>query len=394
MKPVVFLAVLCSLGFTAVSMARPADSSELDRDNIISVMKKVCDWQLANLPDETIVVGRNDPIRNTDWIRTAFFTGVMATYETTGEDRYIEAAIEWARGNEWRLGIRSRQLDDHCAGQTYAELFFIKKDPGMIAPFRATIDAYMTKAQSGPKDWQPGRKNWWWVDALFLSPPALARLSAATGDQKYLDYMNEMWWDATEFLYDREDHLYYRDHRYKQQEDGTWPRLSPNGKKIFWSRGNGWAMAGLVRVLQHMPQDFPDRERYVTLYTEMAEKIVSVQGEDGLWRSSLLDPVAYPTPETSGSGFFCYALAWGVNEEILDRDKYLPVVKRAWTALVDAVDKEGKLGWVQLVGKDPQLIRKEDTNEYGTGAFLLAGSEMAKLGLSSVTTMYLGRKAQ
>jgi len=372
MRCMTVFALVCALGCTAIYVTETNAMAELDRDSVIGVMRKVCDWQLANLPDTALIVGRIEPIRNTDWIRAAFFTGVMATYETTGERKYLDAALEWAQGNQWKPGPRPRSADDQCVGQTYAELFFIKKDPEMIAPIRASFDAMMA-------DPKPGREDWWWCDSLFMAPPALARLSVATGEEKYLDYMNSMWWDTTEFLYDAQDHLYFRDYRYKQQEDGTWFRRSPNDKKIFWSRGNGWVMGGTVRVLQYMPKDYPDRSKYVALFREMAGKVATLQCEHGLWSSSLLDAEAYPGRETSGSGFFCYALAWGINQGILDRDEYLPVVEKAWKGLVNAVDESGRLGWVQLVGKDPKTVRQDDTMEYGSGALLLAGSEVAKL---------------
>lgn len=370
--------LVVGLLFSDPAVRAEITATELQADNILSVMTRACDWQLANLPAEALITGKLRPIKNTDWIRAAFFTGVMATYESTGEEKYLDAAKRWARENEWKPGVRPRHADDHCVGQTYAEIYFAEGDVDVLGPVRATFDALIA-------DPKPGREDWSWCDSLFMAPPVLARLSAATGDAKYIDFMNRMWWDTTDHLYDTEEHLYYRDKRYMEQEDGTWLRRSPNDKKIFWSRGNGWVMGGTARVLQYMPRDYPDRPKYISLFKEMAAKIASVQGEDGLWRSSLLDAPAYPAKETSGSGFFCYALAWGINEGILDRDKYLPVVHKAWIGLVDAVDERGKLGWVQLVGRDPKLVTREDTMEYGTGAFLLAGSEILKLTLPTLT---------
>ena len=342
-----------------------------DRDETIAIMRKVCDWQLANLPDKALV-GRNwRPMVNNGWVRCTFLTGDMATYYTTGDEKYLNAAIELSEKESWLLAPRLRHASDHGIGQVYAEIYFIKKDPKMIAPTVETFD----KLIADPK---PGRVDGWWCDALFMAPPAMTMIAVATGEQKYLDFMNEMWWDTTEFLYDTEEHLYYRDKRYKVGPGGN-GKLSPRGKKIFWSRGNGWVMGGTVRVLQYMPPNYPDRPKYIKLFKEMASKIASTQGNDGLWRTSLLEAEWYPTGETSGSGFFCYALAWGINEGILEKDKYLPVVKKAWKALLAALDENGKLGWVQLIAREPRRIKKQDSMEYATGAFLLAGSEVIKL---------------
>jgi rhamnogalacturonyl hydrolase YesR len=289
----------------------------------------------------------------------------MAAYGTTGNKKYLEQATRWAESRHWKLGERPRHADDQAPGQTFLELYLLKKDPAKIANTKDTLDE-MIKT---PKQ---GREDWWWCDALFMAPPVLARLYAATGDKKYIDYMNTMWWDTTDFLFDPADNLYYRDKNYIG-------KLNANGKKIFWARGNGWVMAGTVRVLQYLPKDNQQRDRYITLLKAMAVSVSRVQGEDGLWRPSLLDSQEAPNPESSSSGFFCYALAWGINQGYLDRQTYLPVVKKAWRGLVGAVHPSGKLGWVQPIGAAPAKLTFEDNQEYGSGAFLLAGSEMQKL---------------
>ncbi|HEV2762730.1 MAG TPA: glycoside hydrolase family 88 protein, partial [Pyrinomonadaceae bacterium] len=214
--------------------------------------------------------------------------------------------------------------------------------------------------------------DWWWCDALFMAPPVLARLHAATGERKYLDFMHAMWWDTTDFLFDPAESLYYRDQNFVG-------KLNANGRKIFWARGNGWVMGGTVRVLQHLPANDPQRARYVELLKRMAASVSRLQGEDGLWRPSLLDPREAPVPETSSTGFFCYALAWGINQGHLERGTYLPVVRKAWRGLVGSVREDGKLGWVQRIGYAPDKVTAEDNQEYGSGAFLLAGSEMLRL---------------
>jgi unsaturated rhamnogalacturonyl hydrolase len=345
---------------TATKTAR--DSSKVDiyaKKSIRSMMEQVYDWQIKN-PVET-----NATKNNNLWARAAFYTGVMAAFRTTGDKKYLEQALRWGESREWKLGERPRHADDQAPGQTYLELYLLKKDPAMIAHTKSVLDEMIRN----PK---PGREDWWWCDALFMAPPVLARLYAATGDKKYLDFMNTMWWDTTDFLFDPEAKLYYRDKNYIGKPNA-------NGKKVFWARGNGWVMAGIVRVLQYLPKDDPARSRYVNLLQTMAASVSRLQGEDGLWRPSLLDPLEAPHPETSSTGFFCYALAWGINNGYLDRKTYLPVVRKAWQGLVSSVHPDGKLGWVQQIGAAPAKVTFEDNQEYGSGAFLLAGTEMYKL---------------
>jgi rhamnogalacturonyl hydrolase YesR len=184
--------------------------------------------------------------------------------------------------------------------------------------------------------------------------------------------MNRLWWKTTDYLYDPQERLYYRDSRYFSPREA-------NGAKIFWSRGNGWVLAGLARVLEYLPRDYKERPRFVRLFKDMAERVATLQRPDGYWRVSLLDPASYPIPETSGTGFFTYALAWGVNAGLLERGRFEPVILRGWSALNLAVSPDGKLGFVQPVGAAPGATGPDQTEIYGAGAFLLAGSELYRL---------------
>jgi len=346
---------------------------------IAAAMERAFEWQIGNivysapLPD-----GGFQDVSDTEWVRGAFFAGVSAAYEATGDQRYLDAAKEISERNAWQPGPRPRHADDHCIAQTYAKIYLVERDPRMIEATIARFDEMIAEPRPGPVAGWAEDDNWSWCDALFMAPPTMALVAEATGDLSYLDLMNTMWWETYDYLYDREENLWYRDGRYVIQEDGTGTRTS-HGHKIFWSRGNGWVFAGLALVLEHMPADYPERGRYEELFREMASKLVEVQGDDGLWRSSLLDPEEYPIPESSGSGFFAFGLAWGVNSGLLDVDTFLPAARRGWEGLVWAQQPSGKLGWVQQIGYDPRSVTADDSMEYGTGAFLLAGSEMLRL---------------
>ena len=363
-RPALVLLAACVLcapasASTRTRVRRPQRADDIySKASVRGVMRRVFDWQVAH-PVEI------DAQNNNLWARAALYAGVMSAYRATRDAAYLEQATRWAESRGWKLGDRPRHADDHAPGQTYLEIYLLKRDPAMLAQTKATLDAML----AGPR---PGREDWWWCDALFMAPPVLTRLYAATGDRKYLDFLDAMWWDTTDFLFDPSEGLYYRDKNYIG-------RPNANGKKVFWSRGNGWVMGGTVRVLQHLPKNHPTRGRYVQLLIRMAAAVARVQGDDGLWRPSLLDPTEAPVPETSGTGFFCYALAWGINNGVLDRKTYLPVVRKAWSGLVGHVREDGKLGWVQQIGAAPAKVTAEDNQEYGSGAFLLAGSEMLKL---------------
>ena len=328
-------------------------------------MQRVTNWQLNN--------PKHKP---TDWTNGAFYAGVTAAYKTTKSRAILDSLMALGQRTKWQPGARYDHADDIAISQTYIDLYRIKKDKGMIA---ATIDTVKKMRTLPGKEIERHGITWWWCDALFMAPPALIKLGVTLKDPSYFVINDSLFKQTTDLLYSKEEHLYFRDASYLINEKGEGKR-EKNGKVIFWSRGNGWVMRGLVRLLEEMPKDYHNRNYYLTIYREMAEKIITLQQADGLWRASLLDPASYPGGEGSGSGFFCYALAWGINKGILEKEKYKPVVQKAWAAINTLVSPEGRVGWVQPIGADPQKnFNPESWEVYGAGAFLLAGSEVNKI---------------
>jgi len=347
----------------AASQAAPF-SGDIEPRAILRVMTAAADWQLTH-------PSSHDPW---DWTQAAFYTGVMAFTRVTDDGKYVAAMRTMGEKNLWRPGLRPGHADDYAVIATYAKLYQIDRDPKMLRPATSLFNFLASRKYDEPLAWGNAieTRELAWCDALFMGPPALAAMTTATDDKRYLDLANRLWWKTTEYLYDKDEHLYFRDSRYFEPRE-------PNGKKVFWSRGNGWVIAGLVRVLEDMPEDYPDRPKYLTLYREMAAKVAAVQGTDGFWRASLLDPVSLPNPETSGTRFFVYAFAWGVNRGVLDRATFEPVVRRGWAAMARAVQADGMLGWVQRIGDKPGATSADTTEVYGVGALLLAGTEVHRL---------------
>jgi unsaturated rhamnogalacturonyl hydrolase len=350
---------------------RASDEFGVKSADVLAMMQKVADWQLAH-------PGPEPPLR---WTQAALYTGMMALGDLSAETRYREAMMAVGRAGAWQTGERPYHADDYCVGQMYCEMYMLHRDPAMIAPLRERFDYILahpspgaveviTKAEGIPG----GVMRWWWCDALFMGPPAWARLYAATGEGKYLDFMIREWKATSDFLYDKDEHLYFRDQSYFSKREA-------NGAKVFWSRGNGWVMGGLARVLQILPADHPERPYFQRQFLEMAEAALKCRQPDGLWHSSLLDPASYPLSESSGSGFFCYAMTWGINQGLLDRARFQPAVLQAWNSLVGLVNSDGKLTHVQPVGADPKNFDPNLSQTYGVGSFLLAGSEIHRMAL-------------
>ncbi|MEO6817791.1 MAG: glycoside hydrolase family 88 protein [Edaphobacter sp.] len=324
---------------------------------ISAAMKKVADWEL------TVA----EPSFNQQWTFAALYDGLLAASTTTHDAKYRDAVRHMAEHFDWQLlDKRFPHADDQALGQAYLDLYLADRKPERMAKTKAIMDRLVVREDD------PNKLLWWWCDALFMSPPVLLRTYAITHDHKYLDYMDHEWWLTSASLYDPQDHLYFRDSRYFTQKQA-------NGQKLFWSRGNGWVMGGLVNVLEYMPPDYPSRAKYVEQFRQMAAKLAEIQSTDGLWRSGLLDPDSYELPEVSGSAFITYGIAYGINHHILDRAKYEPVAEKAWKGMLSHVYADGRLGSIQPIDGQPGKFKPSASYVYGVGGFLLAGSEMHRL---------------
>ena len=337
------------------------------QEYIKNLMIKVTKWQLNNPKHELC-----------DWTNGAFYSGMFAAWKTTGSDEIYKALMDmgektgWKPCNTWNLA----RANDITISQTHVELYRIEKKDVMIRPFIDSLNVFMTREFPVQGMFV---QEWWWCDALFMAPPSIVKLGVTLNNMDYLRYNDKMFRSCYDLLYDKEEHLFARDILYLIK--GTDKDIrEANGQKIFWGRGNGWVAGGLTLVLDELPSDYPERPFYENMFKEMMTKLASIQQPDGLWRCSLLDPDSYPGGEVSGSGFFCYAMAWGINNGLLDKKIFLPVVKKAWIGLNGCLNDEGRLGWVQPIGDNPKKNFSENSWEvYGTGAFLLAGSEVIKL---------------
>lgn len=313
------------------------------------------------------------------WQIATYFTGVQAAYRATKDPAYLAASREWAELLGWKYHGRVLFADDLAMGQIYLDLHVLDPKPerlaGLLDQMATYYDRTTLKRGEFYTKWRDkerpftGRNLWWWCDALYMAPPVLARLSEITGDPRHVELMDKLYWDTVEQLYDTEEHLFFRDFTFLR-------KTTPSGRKLFWSRGNGWVYAGLVHVLDHLPKDAPRRADYLRLFREMTGALLRHQGADGLWRSSLNDPEYLPAPEASGTAFFCFGLLAGVNRGWLDEATHLPPALKAWAGLKTCLTPEGLLGHNQGVAEAPGPTRPGSTIDYAQGAFLLAASEL------------------
>ena len=368
MKRVVGLVLSLALAATAASAGDP-----------LVVGAKVADWQIANV-GKPIPAERPESYQTRGWVMGAYYVGLTAFASVSKAPRFTDAVIKAGDSEHWQLGARPTHADDYVIAQSWIWAYEQKHDPNMIAAVRARFDAILAMNPQGSLDFvgkAPGMEagcqdRWCWSDALFMGPPAWFELTRATGDAKYAAFADKEYWASVATLYSREDHLFYRDTRFIG-------RKGAHDERIFWARGNGWVYAGLARIIDILPPNAPERARYVQLFREMSAKLITVQKSDGTWPASLLEPGEGTPPETSGTGFFTFGLAYGVAHGLLTEPQYRAAANKGWAALERAVGPDGKLGWVQPIGAAPDTVKAEDTHPFGVGAFLLAASAMAEL---------------
>jgi len=361
-------------------MAQPQHTTE---QQVVALIDNVIGWQSQQT--EHI-----EKFTLTNWQFATYYIGMMKAYKTTGNKAYQEFLIQIGEDYQWETLPDMYHADKIAISQVYLDLYQQIGDTALIKNTKWVLDAHLLRNKPNPDvryNNNPYKHEWWsWCDALFMAPPTFAKMYEITGEEKYLNYAIDHWLITTDYLWDKNEDLIYRDDRY-------FGKKTKSGKKIFWSRGNGWVFGGLVHMLEIVPEDHPKRQILVDQFTVMAHKLLKLQEltSDGLWRSNLLDPGVFAylnrkgdkfiqtaeidIPENSGSAFFCYGFAWGINHGLLDRNLFEKPMIGAWEALTQHVNKEGRLGFVQPVGKDPKPYTADSWQEFGTGAFLLAASE-------------------
>lgn len=344
------------------------------RSEVVKTLKAVADWQIKDYD-----AGRH--AADADWTNGALFVGLVRWAQLAesldGNTAYYKWLYKIGARNRWHPDKAMYHADAFCVSQTYLDLYRKYKQRDLLLPTIARTEFVMNHPSGGGFNYTHGKpstmERWSWCDALFMAPPVYVKLYRLTGEKRFMDFADKEFRATTTHLFDAEENLFYRDHNYMP------PKTEANGKKIFWGRGNGWVMAGLANILRELPQGNGFRPFYEDLFVRMAGKLITLQGADGYWHASLLDPEAYPSPETSATGLITYALAYGVNAGLLSKEKFLPSIVKGWDALLRATDPDGRLGYVQPVGETPKQVTRQMTAVYGPGAMLAAGCEIFEL---------------
>ena len=163
-----------------------------------------------------------------------------------------------------------------------------------------------------------------WIDDMYMITIVQTQAYKASGNPEYLDRAARemvMYLDTLQL----KNGLFYH---------------APD-VPFIWSRGNGWMAAGMAELLGVLPSGHPCRARIMDGYLLMMNTLKGYQRKSGLW-NQLIDKEDF-WGETSGSAMFTYAMILGIKAGWLDEASFAPVVRKAWTALVDHIDENGNI---------------------------------------------------
>ena len=365
------------------------------QSEMLRAARQANDYFMNKYADPTLAtnVGRIRP--SSLWTRAVYYEGLMALEGIDPQQRYVDYALRWAEFHRWtpRNGPETCDADDQCCAQTYVELIpYTGREYGdVLRNVIANLDHQMrtrntrkivTKKEKNSA--QDSLLGWWtWIDAIQMAMPLYMQVARLTGRKEYSSHAMRMYlWSRNTCgggLFNEEEGLWWRDADYVP------PYKEPDGNQCYWSRGNGWVYAALVRCMNQLSPKDKIYKQLKQDFLLMSKALVKCQREDGFWNPSLTSS-NYEMKETSGTALFLYGMAWGIQKGYLKEKAYRPVCDKAWKAMVkDAVHHDGFLGWMQGTGKDPSAgqplsyDKVPDFEDYGTGCFLLGAAEYYKL---------------
>ena len=380
------IALVALVGLTTTATAQ---------NNVLESAQKTNNYFMMKYSDPTLPTNVKKVRPSSLWTRAVYYEGLMALNAIDPQQRYIDYAMTWADFHKWtpRNGVNTLDADDQCCGQTYVELAALKggDQKALLANVIANLDHQMVTPNSKKQTSTPKAKTnvnslygWWtWIDAIQMAMPLYMQIANVTGEQKYRDHAMQMYrWTRNECgggLFNTKDGLWWRDADYVP------PYKEKDGKDCYWSRGNGWVYAAIVRCMNQLSPKSKEYKELKKDFLLMSKGLLSCQHEDGFWHASLVSDADYPTPEMTGTALFLYGMAWGIQQGLLKAKTYRPACDKAWQALASCVHNDGFLGWNQGTGKEPSAGQPvtfdsvPDFEDYGTGCFLLGPSVYYKL---------------
>ena len=250
-----------------VSASKPEITDQLTQAEVYKAMKFVSDWQWSKFDKKTnLFVGYEDGAHmNTTswdthpqgWVYAALHVGMTKwakLADAHGDESYFRKLYDIGKRNKYLLASRIYNADDYAIGQLYLDLYEKYQEPEMLVPLKVVFDIILNSPSTVSLEYKhiqidanadkyhnaspteayggreipvtPCKNRWCWADALFMGPPVWMHLAKVTGDSSYLNFANKEFWETANLLWDKEDHLFFRDTRF-------FDRREDNGEKVI-----------------------------------------------------------------------------------------------------------------------------------------------------------------
>jgi unsaturated rhamnogalacturonyl hydrolase len=302
-----------------------------------------------------------------DWGEGVQMMGLMRAARTARDARYFDYVEKWARIYELKdiqtlLNIgpsapnkaRSGYCGHWAPGSAVLYLYQDRRKPEHLKMARQVADFIRTGAERSPEGglghWQGSHQMW--VDTLYMACPLLSGLGQMENKPEYIE-------DAARQIVIHARHL--------------------QDEKTGRGRGDGWVLMSLADTMEAMKRRDPDFKELESIARKLVRGLESTQDGDGLWHTILNDPASYP--ESSATAMFVYGTLKLARLGVLPKT-YDAMALKAWRAIGERYVKDGVVTGVSA-GTGPKGIDNYRTTPvgqqtWGTGAYLLAASEIAR----------------
>ena len=241
---------------------------------------------------------------------------------------------------------------------------------GVAVPFeRAPLREPFGGERLGPREHKlledPGRGLF--VDPLHFDPPFLVHLGVLTGSSELVDVGAGQAHALVSLLQD--------------DSGGFWHfYLERTGERygLGWGRGQGWALLGLVDVLERLPAGHPQRRPLQTALERLARALRASQRDDGGWWAVISNPES--GPERSTAAFAAAGLLSAVALGLVE-DEYRDCARAAWEHTVRGFREDGVLEgvsenvWASTASSHYAHVPLGAVVPWGQGPLLLAAAE-------------------
>lgn len=356
-------------------------------------------WNIEKAKEGNLKVGWN-------YIDGCMILAMLETYQTTGEQRYLDFAdafIDFRVNEDGTIkgySVEEFNIDNVNAGKT---LFYLYEINGK-EKYRKAIDLIYSQVQKQPRT-EEG--NFWhkkiypnqiWLDGMYMGQPFYMEYETKFDEKKHYDDIFNQFANVVKYMRDEKTGLYY--HAYDASKTAFWCDKETGLSQNYWLRALGWYSMALVDTLDKCDKEAAE-EKYENLkqvFVDFINSVLKYQDKSGMW---------YQLPargneegnylETSGTAILSFSILKAVRLGFLPENYRKPAVK-AFHAIVEkylTTNEAGEmhLGGICLVaGLGPENNKRRDgsfayymsepivsDDAKGVGPFLLAYTELRRL---------------